>query len=142
MALSICRAERHLFRLVVLIAALVPIVAGAAGVWAGPRMTGGVIAPSVDLDSHFRYLSGLLLGIGLAFMFCAARIERRGLLFRTLGLIVVAGGLGRLYGVSLSGLPGWGHRFGLFMELLVVPAFLLWHLSIERRAGECGAGNF
>jgi hypothetical protein len=138
---SISCAERRLFQLAVFIAALVPIAAGAAGVWKGPSLS-GVPTPNVDLDSHFRYLSGLLLGIGLAFMFCAARIERRGLLFRALGLIVVAGGLGRLYGASLSGLPSAGHRFGLVMELVVVPAFLLWHMRIERRGGERGVRNF
>lgn len=135
MSSSSSRAERRLIQLVVFIAALVPIAAGAAGVWKGPHMT-GVSTPNVDLDSHFRYLSGLLLGIGLTFMFCAARIERQGLLFRALGLIVVVGGLGRLYGASLSGLPGAGHRFGLVMELLVVPALLLWHYRIEHRLGE------
>ena len=133
MSSSISHAERRLFQLVVFIAAPVPIAAGAGGVWKGPHLAGGVPAFNVDLDSHFRYLSGLLLGIGLAFMFCAARIERRGLLLRTLGLIVVAGGLGRLYGASLSGLPGAGQRFGLVMELLVVPALLLWHYRIEDR---------
>ena len=139
---SSSRVERRLFQMVVFAAALVPIAAGAMGMWKGPIMTGGVPAPNVDLDSHFRYLSGVLLGIGLAFMFCAAGIERRGLLFRTLGLTVVVGGLGRLYGASLSGLPGAGHVFGLLMELLVVPALLLWHLKIGRRVGERGVRKF
>jgi hypothetical protein len=59
----------------------------------------GAAAPT-DLESHFRYLSGLLLGLGLAFAWCVPAIERRTLLFRTLGLVAVLGGLARLLGWS------------------------------------------
>lgn len=68
--------------MVVIIGALVPIAAGAAGVWQGPDMIRGVVAANPDLDSHFRYLSGLLFGTGIAFVICAIRIERRAALFR------------------------------------------------------------
>ena len=33
---------------------------------------------NADLDSHFSYLSGLLLGIGVAFLFCIAAVRRPG----------------------------------------------------------------
>ena len=129
--------ERRLFQLVVFIAASVPIAAGAAGVWEGPAMA-GMSSTNTDLNSHFRYLSGLLLGIGFASMFCAAAIERRAPLFRALGLIVVTGGFGRLLGAILDGLPSGAHRFGLVMELVVVPALLFWLTRVERHTH---AGN-
>jgi hypothetical protein len=93
----------------------------------------GSSSTNTDLDSHFRYLSGLLLGIGFAFIYCALAIERRAMLFRALGLIVILGGLARLFGAVVHGLPSGGHRFGLMMELIVVPAVLMWHARVGQR---------
>jgi hypothetical protein len=90
------------------------------------------VASSADLDSHFRYLSGLLLGIGIAFIVCAANINDRVAVFRSLAVIVILGGLARLLGIFLVRPPSSPHRFALFMELAVVPALLLWLKRIER----------
>jgi hypothetical protein len=86
----------------------------------------------VDLDSHFRYLSGLLLGLGIAFAICIPNIERKGLLFRALGLVVVIGGLSRLLSLVEAGTPSTGHQFGLAMELVTVPLLVLWQARIAR----------
>lgn len=126
--------ERRLFQLVVLVAALVPVAAGVDGALVGPAMIRGVGVSSPDLQSHFRYLSGLLLGIGIGFMLCALDIERRASLFRALGFIVITGGLARLIGVLSLGLPGGAHRFALVMELGVMPALILWLGRFERRS--------
>ena len=127
------RAERRLFQIAVMIGALVPIIAGGAGAFFGVVMFHGVRSATADLDSHFRYLSGLLLGIGFAFVFCVIRIEQRSVLFRTLGFIVITGGLARLLGAAIEGMPSGAHRFALIMELLVVPGLLLWLQRVDRR---------
>jgi Domain of unknown function (DUF4345) len=127
-------AERRLLQAAILLACLVPLFAGAAGVIQGPAMVRGVEpggAP-IDLDSHFRYLSGLLLGFGLCFLLCVPTIEKHSALFRAFGLIVVVGGLARLYSAVTLGLPGPGHIFGLFMELGTVPAIVLWQGRVAR----------
>ena len=136
--------ERRLLQIAVALACLVPFAAGAAGVVASTRMIGHVGAPGVaDLDSHFRYLSGLLFGIGLVFAACIPRIERKTSLFRGLSLIVVCGGLARLLSLATFGRPGAGHLFGLAMELGVVPALTLWQARVARRspAGPIGSGG-
>lgn len=126
-------AERRLLQIVVALAAVVPLAAGGVGIARGPEMLAGVAAPvPVDLDSHYRYLSGLLLGIGLVFAACIPRIERHGAIIRAVGLVVVAGGLARLLSVLENGLPGAGHVFGLAMELGVVPLILLWQARVAR----------
>ena len=86
-----------------------------------------------DLDSHGRYLSGLLLGIGLAFWACVPRIEACGREARLLAAIVVVGGLARLGAVMAMGWPGRGMQAALVMELLVTPGLALWRERVERR---------
>ena len=127
-------AERRLLQAAIALAALVPLSMGLLSVVQGPASLRGVAAPApVDLDSHFRYLSGLLLGIGIAFVTCIPAIERKGALFRALGAIVIIGGLSRLVSLADAGAPGFGHLFGLAMELGIVPLILLWQARVARR---------
>jgi hypothetical protein len=125
--------ERRLFRGVVLIASIVPIAAGATGVLVGPRMLHGVGSTSADLESHFRYLSALLLGIGLSFVACVADLDRRAGIYRVLSLIVMMGGLGRLIAACERGTPTSANRLAFVMELVVVPLLFRWLARIERR---------
>jgi hypothetical protein len=125
--------ERRLLQAAVLVACLVPLLAGGAGALQGPDMIRGGDDAGADLDSHFRYLSGLLLGIGLAFLACVPRIERRGSLFRTLGAIAIVGGLARAVSLVQVGPPGAEHQFALAMELGTVPLLMAWQWRVERR---------
>jgi hypothetical protein len=106
-----------------MLAGIVPVSAGAAGVILGARMAGGA---GTDLDSHVRYLSGLLLGIGLVFWSMIPAIEQRGRLFRALTCIVAIGGFGRLLGLFVVGLPSPPMVAALGMELIVTPLLCLW----------------
>lgn len=119
----------------VAVAGIVPVSAGLAGVVLGPAMADAVVGGgTVSLDSHFRYLSGLLLAIGLAFWSMIPRIESRGPAFRLLSVVVVTGGLGRLLGLVLHGTPSTAMLFGLTMELVVTPLLCLWQ---SRIADDC-----
>lgn len=116
----------------VAIACLVPLAAGGAGALTGIDMLRAAGPASADVDSHFRYLSGLLLGIGLVYLGCIARIERRGAIMRALCLIIVVGGAARLLSAFVDGWPTAPHRAALVMELGVVPALTLWQARIAR----------
>lgn len=122
--------ERRALQLLILAAGCVPVLAGAAGAWRGARLLSGW--PGAAADSHFRYLSGLLLGIGLILWGCIPTIERRGVIVRTLTLVVVTGGLSRLLGWLIAGDPG-RLRWTLVMELGVTPLICLWQFRIARR---------
>jgi hypothetical protein len=125
--------ERRLLQIAVALASLVPLSMGTLSVLRSAHVLRGVSQPlPIDLDSHFRYLSGLLSGIGLAFVAAIPAIERRGTLFRTLGFVILIGGLARLLSLLQAGVPGPGHKFGLVMELIVVPLIVLWQARIER----------
>ena len=124
--------ERRLLQIIVAAACVVPLTAGTLGVVRGVDWLHGT---GTDLDSHFRYLSGIFLGVGIAFASCVPAIERRGARFSLLGAFVVCGGLARLLSLTTVGVPGTGQVFGLVMELGVVPCLLAWQASFARRYG-------
>lgn len=126
-------AERRLLQLVAGAAALVPLSFGAIGVISGAAWLAKARVPA-DLDSHFRYLSGIFLMLGVGFASCIPAIERRGERFRLLGAMVVAGGLARAVSLAMVGPPSTGHLAGLAMELVVVPLLLLWQARVSSRA--------
>lgn len=131
--------ERRALQAMVAIGCLVPLAAGGVGIVRGATLLKGVHGPvPVDLDSHFRYLSGLLLGIGIGFALCIPGIERRGALIRTLGFIVIVGGLARLSSLLRDGPPSAAHLGAIGMELGATPVLLLWQARIARR---CGTGR-
>lgn len=106
------------------LAALVPILAGAGGALGGASFLGEAAGPATE--SHLRYLSGVLLGLGVLAAWCAGDLERRGRVFEAICLMVVLGGLARLAAWAGAGAPPWPHRLALVMELLVVPALWVW----------------
>ncbi len=132
--------ERRLLQLAIAVGSLVPLLAGALGMLNGAEIVRGTPAPApADLDSHFRYLSGLLFALGIGFLSCVPRIEEQGRRFRLLGTIVLAGGVGRALSLFELGLPGLEHRLALGMELGTMPLLLLWQWRIERAAQKGGS---
>jgi hypothetical protein len=79
--------ERKLLQQTVAILATIPVAAGLYGVLFGQALTGEVM--SISAESHFRFLSGLLLGIGLCFWSTLPSIEEKTNRFRLLTLLVV-----------------------------------------------------
>ncbi len=120
--------ERRLLQRVVAIAGLVPVGGGLYGVLFGAGLTGDALP--VTGDSHYRYLSGLLLGIGLMFWSTVPSIEGKRGRFQLLTLIVVVGGLGRLAGLGLVGLPAPSMLLAIGMELVVTPVVCLWQMRV------------
>jgi len=123
-------SEKKLLQVVIAIACFVPLSAGLCGIIRG---SGWLSAGTVNLDSHFRYLSGLLLGIGVGFISIIPRIERHTERIRLLTMIVVIGGSGRLLGLFLTGVPNITMLAALGMELVVTPLLCLWQHRLARR---------
>ncbi len=109
---------------------LVPVMAGGAGVLFGANILNGV--STTVMDSHYRYLSGLLLGIGLAFWCSIPKIENQTMQVRLLTAIVFIGGIARLIGVFVDGWPSTGMCFGLVMELVITPLLYLWQTQVAK----------
>lgn len=124
--------EIQLLRIAVAVACLLPIIAGGMGVLLGPGMFGINTAMGVA-DSHYRYLSGLLFGIGILFLTTVPRIETSTARFRLLSIIVILGGFGRLLGVMLNRDADASSLFALGMELGVTPTFVMWQARVAAR---------
>jgi hypothetical protein len=123
--------ERRLLQIAVLVGACVPVSAGLLGMIKGAGMVPGDAAGGLSLDSHVRYLSGILFAIGLAFWASVPAIERHRTRFILLAALVFIGGLARLVGL-VHGMPGAPMQFGLAMELVVTPLLCLWQLRVAR----------
>jgi hypothetical protein len=104
----------------VAVAGIVPVVAGLWGVF-------DPFAGSVGSQlNHGRYLSGLLLAIGIAFWTAIPDIERQTVRIRLLTAIVVTGGCCRLLGVMLGDTLSPSVAGALAMELAVTPLLCFW----------------
>ena len=110
-----------------------PLTAAIAGVTGGPHFLGHPPVVPTDLDSHFRYISGLFLGMLLLFASCIPNVERKGPRMRMLAFMVFLGGLFRLLSLVAIGTPSLGHRIGLGIELVELPLLLLWQMRVARR---------
>ena len=124
--------ERTLLQVAVAIAGLVPVCAGVAGAIWGPAMLNP--GAGADLDSHYRYLSGLLAAIGVLYWTTIPRIEVMSGRFSLLTLIVVTGGLCRALGMLIAGPSSGWMIAALGMELVVTPALYLWQGRLARRS--------
>jgi hypothetical protein len=124
--------EKKRLQIIVAALTLVPLLAGGFGMVYGLRMTGEVV-PGMAIDSHVRYLSGLLFGIGLAFLASVPAIETHGPRCRMLAAIVFIGGLARLGGLIGIGWPGFAMFSAIAMELIIVPLLCLWQWRVARR---------
>lgn len=131
--------ERTLLQACMAIAACVPVAAGSAGILMGVGMVPRSIHTPA-LDSHFAYLSGLLLAIGLGFWSAVPRIEAKLDRIRLLTGLVVLGGLARALVLARDGWPGSYMAAALVMELGVTPLICLWAMRVAGLAGGRSAG--
>jgi len=125
--------EKRLLQAVIAVACLLPLIVGGQGVLHGPAPFGHLADVPKDLDSHFRYISGIFFATGLGFVSCIPNIERKGPRFRLLGGLIFVGGVSRLISLIAVGVPSQGHVLGLGMETIVVPLLMLWQWNFARR---------
>jgi hypothetical protein len=111
----------------------VPIGVGIFGIILGPEWLRGATPLATDVDSHFRFLSGLFLAVGVSIALCIRDIEEQGVRFSTLGSLIVIGGLARLLSMLGTGIPSKWHLIGLAAELVVMPLLIAWQMRLDRR---------
>jgi hypothetical protein len=119
-------SERRALQVAVATAGLLPVASGALGVLRPELLFAG---PPHAL-THAAYLSGLLLGIGLAFWSLIPAIERQSRAFGLLTALVVLGGLARALAALRLGAWGLPVALPLVMELGITPALWLWQRRV------------
>lgn len=119
-------SERRFLQIAVAVAGLVPAAAGALGVLSPELLISGP-APAL---THAAYLSGLLLGLGLALWSLIPAIERQGRAFGLLTGLVVLGGLARAFTALRLGVWSLSVVLPLAMELGITPALWLWRRRV------------
>ena len=120
--------ERRALQLLALIGGCVPVIAGGSGMILGAAMLGESV--DISLDSHFRYLSGLLFGIGLGFWSCIPHMEEKTGRVRILTALVVIGGVARLSAAMAVGMPSLPMILAIGMELVITPLLCIWQARI------------
>lgn len=125
--------EKRLLQAAIVLGGAFSLFVALASAFKGVAFLSRDAVVNVNLDSHFRYLSGIFLGTLIAMYSCVPNVEHAGPRLRLIGGLIICGGLARLLGVVAFGLPGMGHRYGLVMELIVTPLILLWQLRVARR---------
>ncbi len=124
--------EKRLIQVVLALGGLIAVSAGMVGGLHGTLMLGDW--GDASLDSHFRYLSGLLLGLGVAYWSVIPDIEHQEARLGLVTLIVVIGGFFRALGLLANGAPDWPMRAALVLELAGAPLVYLWQRRIARLA--------
>ena len=132
MATNHYRCERRLLQLAVFLAACVPVVAGAFGMVMGTALW--THAGDAGLDNHFRYLSGLLCGLGINFWIMVPTIEKHTIRARVLTSLVMLGGIARLVSAIAVARPPLPMELAIVMELVVTPLLCVWQARIARMA--------
>ena len=127
------RTEKRLWQVVLALVLILPFTAAIAGVVKGPVFLGRPPVIPTDLDSHFRYVSGIFLAMLCFYVSCIPAMERKTRRLRLIGALTVAGGLARLWSLASVGVPSIGHQVGLVIELGIAPAMILWQARIAAR---------
>jgi hypothetical protein len=129
--------ERRLLQIAIALAGLIAVAEGMVGGLHGTLMLGDW--GDVTLDSQFRYLSGLVLAVGVAYWSVIPNIERQEQRLSLVTLAVVTGGFFRALGLLADGAPGLLMRAALVGELVGAPLLYLWQRRIARTSTKAGA---
>ena len=124
--------ERRLLQIAFALAGLVLIVFGLAGVFFGAHFAD--LSGSVEMDSYFRFLKGMLLGIGLIYWSSIPDIAWHSERISVVTFILVLGAVPRLIAVIGHGVPTIGILISLAGELIFAPLLWLWHQHVAGAA--------
>lgn len=125
-----------IFRIIVCILGLIGLFTGANDLWKGAAVKGdfGELGPMTDdptLNFTLRFLGAIWMGFGGLLILFASNLERYKVALLVSFIIVIIGGLGRLFSVIRLGITKGNETMVysiLSVELLLVPVLLGWLL--------------
>ncbi|KUL34501.1 hypothetical protein ADL15_15575 [Actinoplanes awajinensis subsp. mycoplanecinus] len=105
----------------------IPVVTGVTAVVGGLDFSPDDTNGTPYFDSEYRFLGVWWAAAGVLLWWSLRAPRRRAVVTRALLGVMVLGGVARLLGVVLTGLPPLPFRVSMTVELLVIPALLIWH---------------
>jgi hypothetical protein len=130
--------ELRLFRAVVGVVLLIPLVVGSAGAFGG---IGGLaalfhveppISVSPSLANSLRAICWMFFALVPMVIWTLLEMKERAGGFRVIVVCASTAGFVRLLGCWVDGYPGVVPVIFMLMELLLLPAVLLWHTRLVR----------
>jgi hypothetical protein len=121
---------RRGLQLTLAVLSMIPISVGIMGIVLGTSrwLPANVITP--EFDSHYRYIAGYYVSLGMLGLWIIPRIEKHRSLFRIICASVFMGGIGRVAAILQVGLPGSMAIFFTAFELCF-PLLLFWQTSLS-----------
>lgn len=111
----------------------VPVVTGAMGMVLGPAGAPGGAPTTASLDSEYRFLNVFWTAAGGVLWWSLFEPEKRAQVTAFTLSLAAAGGVPRLSSWRRTGAPHVAFRGALVLELMVVPAVLVWHRRLFPR---------
>ncbi|MCV7254622.1 DUF4345 domain-containing protein [Mycobacterium hackensackense] len=116
---------------------VIPALSGLAGILAGPKaLPGDKSQLDATADSEYRFVNAFWLATAPVIWSAIPHIEQRTGLVRRLTAVVFIGGLARLVSWRTTGRPHHVFVAATALELVCVPAVMVWQSRIARRARE------
>jgi hypothetical protein len=110
---------------------VIPILVGTVGIALGISRWLPADTVTPEFDSHYRYIAGYYVSLGMLALWMIPRIEKHRSLFRIICASVFIGGIGRVFSILQVGLPNSTVLFFTVFELCF-PLFLFWQAKLPR----------
>ena len=117
-------------QVVLAVLGLLPLAFGTLGLWLGVGLYIPAEAATPQLDSQFRFVSALDIGLAAIAWWFVAHIESHGRFFRLVCWVVFLGGVGRVAAWFSTGSPGPAFAIVTAIELLV-PVLIPWQSYVQ-----------
>ncbi|AOK31162.1 hypothetical protein WS67_09665 [Burkholderia singularis] len=131
-------SSKRTLQIVTTILGIVPLATGVLGMLGihDPLYASlGIAMPDdATLDSNLRFFAGVWFGLGLSVLYTIPDIERKGVLFRALWLMIFVGGIGRLISLVSVGAPFFPFIGFTVLEIVGAPLFVWWQSRVAAAA--------
>ena len=130
-----------LFKIVILLLALVPLTSGAFEFYQGliaHKQWGanlGIGFNDAAINSAFRFLSAIWFGYGVLLLIFVQNLEKYATPLIAMLLIVFLGGIGRIISIIEFGIPEGQEvtmSVVLSIELIIIPFMLIWFICMDK----------
>jgi Domain of unknown function (DUF4345) len=128
------KMSKNALKYTTVVLGLIPVVTGTISMMGvvDPLYVAAGIPRDPLLDSNLRFFGGLWLGLGLALVWIAPRVQTETNIFRLLWGMIFIGGIGRLLSMVFIGLPPWPFIGFTVLEIVGAPLFVLWQMNISK----------